>query len=103
MSFTLSPMWSNMGDPPVSRKVRMPRARDLEDLAQSLTSRGASKCSRRDTGCTVERAHEVRQIAEAHGECDLGDRALVFGDQPCRAAQARAEEILVRSDSNHLR
>src|SRR5882762_4313800 len=80
-------------------EVSLERGRQaiLEDLAVAL--RGAPEAARRDTGRPVERAHEVRQVAEADREGDVGDRARVVREQARRVAQAGANEILVRSHS----
>src|SRR5438552_8323815 len=47
-------------------------------------------------------AHEVRQVAEADVERDVGDRALAFRQEAGGAAHARADEILVRRYAEHV-
>src|SRR5262245_63168821 len=72
----------------------------LEDLAVAL--RGAAERARRDARRAMERAHEVREIAEADAERDLSDRARVVGQKASRTAQPRAHQVLVRRHAEHL-
>ena len=58
-------------------------------------------CARRDAGGAVEGADEIGQIAEADVIGDVGDRAVVVGQQPRRVAQPRAHQILMRRDAEH--
>ena len=59
----------------------------MEDLA--LAARGVPEAARRDAGGAVEGADEVREVAEADVVGDVGDRALVVGQEPRGAAQPR--------------
>src|SRR5262245_53224200 len=68
----------------------------LEDLA--VAARGLAEAAGRDAGGAVEGPHEVREIAEAGLEGHVGDRAVLVGQQPGRAAQAGAHEVLVGRD-----
>ena len=73
---------------------------DLEKIA--LPTRGLSKLPWRHAGSPMKRAHEVRQVAETRVEGDLGDRPVTVGELPCRTAQARAHEVLMRGHAEDL-
>ena len=47
------------------------------------------------------RYKERLQVGEADVVGDVGHAALLIGEQPCRMAQPRAQEILMRRDAEH--
>jgi hypothetical protein len=51
----------------------------------------------------MEAAHEIGQVGEAGFERDLGDRRFVRRQHARRAAQARAQQVLVRRHPDHAR
>src|SRR6266487_1923528 len=65
-----------------------------EDLA--IGARAAPEAARRRAGGALERALEVRQVAEPDREGDVRDRAGAVGEQACRVAQPRSDQVLVR-------
>src|SRR6266404_748641 len=67
----------------------------------ALASCRLAEAPRRNARRTMERAHEVREVAEADVVRDVGDRALVFRQEARRAAHARADEILMRRHAEH--
>src|ERR1700704_5547926 len=67
----------------------------LENLAHS--ARSLAELSRRHARRTVEGADEVREIAESDVIGDIGNGNVIVGQKPCRMAQPRAHQILVRS------
>ena len=66
----------------------------LENLAVSPGR--PAEAAGRDAGRAMEGAHEVGEVAEADVVGDVGDRATVVGQQAGGAAQAGADEVLVR-------
>src|SRR5262249_4785476 len=60
-----------------------------------------SEISRREPGEAMERSDEIRQVSKADVECNLADRPAVVDQQTRSAAQAAADEILVRRDPMH--
>jgi len=50
----------------------------------------------------VEGADEVREIAEADVERDLGDRPCILGEEASRAPEPGAHQVLVRSHAEDL-
>src|SRR6058998_565180 len=73
----------------------------LENLA--IASGRLAKSPGRDAGRAVERADEVRQIAEPDVERDVGDRRGAVGQEPCGTAEPGPHEILMRRDAEHAR
>src|SRR5437763_15128332 len=71
----------------------------LENLA--IPRRRPAELPGRDAGGAVEGADEVREIAEADLERDVGDLPLLVAEQPGRAPQPAADEILVRRHAEH--
>ena len=59
--------------------------------------------ARGNTGGAMERAHEVRQVAEADVERDVADRARFIGEESRRASQPRADQVLVWRHAEHGR
>ena len=51
----------------------------------------------------MERADEVRQVAETDVEGNLGDGTFVVGQQARGVTQPRTDEVLMRGDAEHQR
>ena len=66
----------------------------LENLAHP--ARGLAEPQRRNPGGAVERPDEVGEIAESDVIGDIGDRAVIVGQEARRMTQPRAHQILVR-------
>src|SRR5262245_34846458 len=92
-------MWSTMVTSFWEASLGGGRDPFLEDLAVPL--RRLPEGSRRDAGGTVEGAHKIGQIAEAHLVGDLRDRPALVREQPRGSAQARAHQILVWRYAEH--
>src|SRR5262249_28115558 len=71
----------------------------LEDLA--IAARQFSKLTRRHVRDPMKRAHEIRQIAKANLKSDIRDRPLFLRQQPCGPTKPRAQEVLMRRDTEH--
>jgi len=72
----------------------------LENLA--VAARGATEATRRDSGGAMEAAQEIGEIGEARVIGDIGDRALILGQQTGGPAQPRADEILMRRHAQNF-
>ena len=72
----------------------------LENLAIAAGSR--SEAARGDAGGAMEGAHEVREVGEARGVGHVGDRAVVLAEEPGGAAQAGADQVLMRGHAEDL-
>ena len=72
----------------------------LDFLAVAL--RSVPEGAWRQAGGAAEGANEIREIVEAAIERNIGDGAFALGEQPCRALQAAADEILMRRDAERL-
>src|SRR5262249_54736492 len=73
----------------------------LENLAHA--ARGLTELQRGDAGRTMEGADEIGEIAKTDVIGDIGYIPAVLGQQACRMAQPRANEILMRGDAQHAR
>src|ERR1700743_3511822 len=71
----------------------------LENLALALGN--LPKPERRHAGGAVEGADEIGKIVEADVIGDIGYGFVVFGQQPYRASQPRAQQILMWGDAEH--
>ena len=59
--------------------------------------------ARRHAGGAMKRAHEIREIAEADVERDIADRTRIVSEKSRGAAQAGADQILMRRHAEHAR
>src|SRR5436853_5582309 len=94
-------MWSTMRPPCCASSCAAGGQAILEDLAIAL-SRPPEEARRHACG-TVEGADEVRDVAKSDVEGNAGDRGRPVGEEARRAPQPRADEVLVRRDSEHAR
>src|SRR4051812_27904517 len=94
-------MWSTMRPPCCASSCADRGQAILEDLAIAL--RGPPEEARRHARGTVEGTDEVGDVAESDVEGDIGDRGRPVRQQPRRAAESRADEVLVRRDSEDAR
>jgi len=73
----------------------------LENLA--IAPRRLAEAAGRNASGAMEGAHEVGKVGKADIEGDVGDRAIVVGQQARCMAQTRAHQILVRGHADHFR
>src|SRR6516164_3721667 len=71
----------------------------LIDLAVSFCR--PAEASRRHSGCTMERAHEVREIAESNFERHVCDRLRAICQELRRVSQPRTDQVLVRGHTEN--
>lgn len=80
---------------PEDRRVEAFEACNFETRSNggAVAPRQRAEAARRHPGGAPEAAHEIRQIAETDIIGDVGDGALLVGEQAGRVAQARAPGI----------